>query len=114
MQTGLQNGHRRYLPQNGLPDFLFEVQSIKPLHFQGHGRSPRQVEAGGVEEIPLLYTDLKGKNQPEKRGAGGGRSMTAVSSPYYTGAWLEGERTLVMSKFIGHIWLQFLFVCLFF
>lgn len=47
-----------YLPQNGLPDFLLEVQSVEPLHFQGHGRRSRQVEAGGVEEIPLLHTDL--------------------------------------------------------
>lgn len=52
----------RYLPQNGLPNFLFEVQSIKPLHFQGHSRGPGQVEARGVQEIPLLHTDLRGES----------------------------------------------------
>lgn len=50
-----------YLSQNGLPDFLLKVQSVEPLHFEGHSRRPGQVEAGGVEEVPLLHADLQGR-----------------------------------------------------
>lgn len=74
--------HHRYLPQNGLPDSLAKVQSIKPAHFRGRGRRPGQVEAGGVKEVPLLHTDLKGESRAWRlsRPEGPGLGQTGVSA----------------------------------
>lgn len=79
--------HHRYLPQNGLPDSLAKVQSIKPVYFQGHSGRPGQVEAGGVKEVPLLHTDLKGESRawhvsrPERPGLGTDRRQQLSAAP---------------------------------